>query len=181
LLGVTVLLDGAGKPVLLLLMLLVMLLLLPILLLLDLLMITTHTLEMRAGKGTRATGLEGASQEQLRGKQRRELHVKSCARGGHLGGINGSLLLLLLLMLMLMLLGVHGLGIDAWNVATTGVPISKPADVGGKGAMRETRVTVGRLRNVSVTATRCTGAILKAQVLHPEQMRRDEAVPVDVR
>jgi hypothetical protein len=87
---------------------------------------------------------------------------------------------MLLLMLMLLLL-VHGLSIDAGNVATTGVSISKPADVGGKSTMREARVTVGRLRNVSVTATRRTGPILETQVLHPEQMRRDEAVPVDVR
>jgi hypothetical protein len=180
LLRVAVLLNGAGEPILLLLMLLLLLvimLLLPILLLLNLLVIASHTLEVRAGKGTGTAGLEGAAEEQLRGKQRRKLHVESCTRSGHLGDIDGSLLrlrrLLLLKLMLLLLLLVHRLGINAGNVTTSRMSISEPADVGGEGAMRETRVAVGRLRNMSVTATRCTGAVLKTQVLHPEQMRRD--------
>lgn len=69
-----------------------------------------EALELRAAKGGWASRLEGATEEQLRGKQRRELHVKGRA-WGHVMAI--ALVL------------AHVLGVERGNFGAARVTVSK--------------------------------------------------------
>lgn len=170
LLRVVVLLNWTRHAVLVVLLLVVMLLmLLSILLLLNLLVVARHALEVRRRKSTRAAGLERAPEEQLRGEERSELHVEGGTGSGHIIAIGCRLLLLMLLLLMLLLLA-HGLGVDRGDVSTSlGVSVTKAADsIGGEGTVGEASVTVGRLGNMTISATGAIGPVLMIQILHPE-------------
>jgi hypothetical protein len=137
------------------------------------LLISGHVLELAVSKSGRGTGLEGASEEQLGGQQRSELHVEPRTRGGQISHVGLGLL-------------VDTLGVDAGNVAAPGVPVGKARYVRSKGTMREASLTVGGLRDVarkSALAVAWAGLAdgTWVMVLHPEKMRGDQVVPTDVR
>lgn len=135
---------------------------------------TRKTLELRAGESSGSTRLEGATEQQLRGQKRSELHVKCSSRGGHVRSIVGGLL-------------GHGLRlrVDGGDVASARVSFGKARDVGVEGAMGEASVAVGGLGGVAEAVGRpAVGGALangSVEILHTEQMRGDERVPPDVR
>ena len=135
---------------------------------------TGHVLELRATKGAGRSRLEGAAEEQLRGKEGRELHVEGRSRGGQVIAAARHCLGL-----------VHGLSVKRWHVATARVTISKSGDVGSEGAMRKASIAVGRLRRMAKpTAVTAIGASLAngtVEILHPEKMRGDLRVPPGLR
>lgn len=136
------------------------------------LLVPIEVLELVVGKSGSAR-LERATEEQLRRKQRRELHVKASAGSGHVLSIGRSRGLL-----------VHRLSINRGNVASARVSIGKTRNVGSKGAVGETGIAVGRLGGVTEAVTtlgRPSRDPRDRKVLHPEQMRRDKAVPRYVR
>ena len=95
------------------------------------LLVAQLVLELRVGKSSRCAGLEGATEEQLGGQKRSELHVKGGARCGHLlNRVDRGLRLR------------QGLGVDRGDVAAARVPVGKAADVGSEGTMRETSVAI---------------------------------------
>lgn len=128
-----------------------------------------QALKLRAAKGGWASGLEGAAEEQLRGKQRRELHIKSRA-WGHVMAIG--------------LVLAHVLGVERGNVGATRVTVSKARDVGGEGSMRKASIAVGRLG--SMAEARTVGTVRRSlasrsiEFLHPEKVRGDKGVPPSV-
>lgn len=135
---------------------------------------TGKALELRASKGCRSTGLEGAPKQQLRRQQGGKLHIKSSARGSDTIYIGRGLLLL-----------SHGLGVDGGDVAPSRMSVSEARDVRVESAMRETSIAVGGLRGVSEAVSGSTaigGALANGsiEVLHTEQMRGDKRVPPSV-
>jgi len=101
------LLHRAGHAVLELVVALLMLLML-------LLLKSRHALELRTGKGSWCTRLEGAAKQQLGRQKGGELHVKCSTRGSHVHSMVGRLL-------------GHGLrlSIDGGNVSSSRVSISE--------------------------------------------------------
>lgn len=118
-------------------------------------------LELRTTKGSRAARLEWAAHEELRGEKRRELHIESGSWGNDIGSTGARSL-------------VH-LGVERGNVAAARVSLGKTRDVGGKGTMGKSSITVGGLGGVAGKASR-VAAVLggTVQILHTEKMRGDE-------
>jgi len=126
-----------------------------------------HVLKVRAGESSGCSGLEGAAEEQLRGKQGGELHVESRAGGSQIGAVGRSLL--------------HGLRVNGRNIPAPRMPIGKARNVRSESAMREACIAVGGLGGMAEARGGARPRLRTVQVLHPEQMRRDQRVPRDVR
>lgn len=109
----------------------------------------SQVLELRASKGSRATWLEGASEEQLGGEKRGELHVESCPRARHVVDVGLRRRLVL----------AHVLGVERRNIASARVSVGKSRDVGSEGTVREASVAVGRLRGMALEAVRGVGTV----------------------
>lgn len=127
-----------------------------------------HVLKLRASELGRCSRLEGAAEKQLGRKKRGELHVEAGTRGRHVMTVMCGLVKLLL-------------SINRRDISTARVPISEARNVRSEGTVREAGVAVGRLRRVTESTCRVGGTSGNAtgcrEVLHPEKMRRDKAVP----
>jgi hypothetical protein len=138
-----------------------------------------HVLELRVVEGSWRAGLERAAKQELRRKERGELHVEAGPRSRHVildsSGRRHSLSL------------VHGLGVELRNVTTARVTvIRETGDIRGESTVGETSVAVGGLGGMteSVAARgRVMGtlAMRTIEVLHVEHVRGDERVPPVVR
>lgn len=144
--------------------------LLLLLLLLVVLLEARVILELGALECSWCAWLERGSKEELGRKQGSELHIES--------GTGSSHIVLTLL--------VHGLGVDGGDVRSSRMSVAITAHrklVGAVGAVRESGITVGRLRGVAwESAGSCSTwpilGILSLYFLHPEKMRwQDRAVP----
>ena len=129
-----------------------------------------NALELRATKSAWASRLERAAEQELGRKQGRKLHIEGSARSGHImtGGRDRGLL-------------VHLLRIDRRDISPARMPIGETGNVRSESAVREARVSGGRLGRVAepTVGTGC-GAGRNARacvILHPEKMRGDQVVP----